>query len=398
MHLRTFSITLLALLLFCNLRAQEKTKKSDTLQLIVKPYGSFRGHMAVFERELEFQENASRIGLNIDIKAKGVTFFMGSELQLKMFKGNLGFNADANLSGGFLVADSPQSEQVFGSRLGYLGFDLKQYGKFTFGKQWSVFYDVTGLTDCLNVFGGRGSPTYYGGTDGGTLGTGRADQAFVYRNSLGPVSLGLQIQARSATNNKFFDSYGASLRIKFLKHFLVSGAYNKAYLNETLIEDHLVLGLEGQPQYYAFGLQYKDKKLQLAAVLSHQNNGDLTHGVLIVDSEITSPSVVFDATGFEFYGRYQYHSAIFIVGYNLYNPETKEISAPDGQKPVVDGFKIEDLILGAEYRPLKRAYFYSEYRISNGRSSLGVKDYDVFTIGIRINIEKTYKTKIKKLI
>lgn len=399
MLIKILYITLIGLLFCGHINAQEHSEPTDSLQLVIKPYGSFRGHMAGFQKELEFQENGSRIGLTIDIKVKHVTFFMGSELQLKMFKGNLDFNADANLSSGFLIAETSQSQQVFGSRLGYLGFDLKKYGKLTFGKQWSVYYDVTGLTDYFNVFGGHGTPTYYAGTDGGTMGTGRADQAFVYRNSFGPFSLGLQMQARSATNDKFFDSYGGSLRVRFLKHFIVGAAYNKAYLNQDLIDSGLIFGLNNQPEYYAFGAQFKNKNLELAAVYSSQSNGDLTHGTLIDEnSEVISPSVIFNATGFEFFGRYRHHKFVFIGGYNRYEPETENITAPDGQKPISSGFKTEDFILGLEYRPLNRAYFYSEYRISNGKTSLGVEQFNVFTIGIRINIEKTYRTKIKKLI
>jgi hypothetical protein len=119
--------------------AQAYEVPEDSIQLSFRPYGSFRGHFAVYNEEIELQENGSRIGFEFGIKRKNIRYFAGSELQLNMFKGDISFNASTNIGGGFLVADKPQERQVFATRLGYLGVDLNKWGTITVGKQNGVY-------------------------------------------------------------------------------------------------------------------------------------------------------------------------------------------------------------------------------------------------------------------
>ncbi|MGF1787571.1 porin [Photobacterium swingsii] len=98
--------------------------------------------------------------------------------------------------------------QDFGNRLGNIYFASDNAGTITVGKQWSVYYDVTGWTDVFWVYGGSASGTYDGrdeggaaGGDGGVSGTGRADEALTYRNQFGPVKVGVQYQFENGSND-----------------------------------------------------------------------------------------------------------------------------------------------------------------------------------------------------
>lgn len=386
------ALTVMLLLLVMDVKAQDgNSMDDDSIRISIKPYGSFRGHLAMYNNEMEFQENASRIGFEFSVQKKKTRFFIVSELQMNMFKSNSVFNADANLDGGFLVLESKNQTDVFGTRLGYLGVDIGKFGTISAGKQWSVYYDVTSFTDHFNVFGVQASATLVAGTDGGETGTGRADQSLIYRNTFGPVSVGAQMQAKNVSNNSFVDGFGFSASVKILKELKVGAAFNRGYINKDIIDAHSILGLSGQPGYFAAGISYTGEKLQLGAVYAHQTNGDLTQGYF-TDSAggIHTPTVVYDANGLELYGKYIFGKIAVLAGYNYYQPATENIRTPTGEQPIADGYKKNFIILGLEYKPTKLAYLYAEQRISNGKTALGTKEFDVFTVGIRIDINRTF--------
>jgi predicted porin len=386
-----------AMFSFICAEAQNEEVAPDSLRLSFKPYGSFRGHFAFYNDGVEFQENGSRIGFEFSVSKKTARFFVASELQMNMFKSNTTFNASTNLSGGFLVLNQSQTQQVFGTRLGYLGVDLNKFGTISVGKQWSVYYDITGYTDKFNVFGGQASATYVANTDGGGTGTGRADQALIYRNKFGPLLIGAQIQARTATNNEFIDGYGFSAQLNLSKQLKVGAAFNEAFIEDTVINQHQVLGLTGQPTYLSVGASYNSDKLSLAMVYAHETNGDLTQGYINDSIQgVLTPTVVFNADGFELYGKYDFGKIDALVGYNNYDPHVQDITTPTGQKPVSPDFKRHYIILGLEYHPIKGAYFYAEQRISTGKTPLGTDEFDVLTLGIWIDVTATFSKMIKR--
>ncbi|MBK9287490.1 MAG: porin [Flavobacteriales bacterium] len=220
----SFVVPCLLVLLALPTMAQQPAVVPDTSELSIRPYGSFRGHMALYNEALELQQNGSRVGFEIRFKVKKVTYFATSELAINMFRNDISFSASASTNGGFLTVDQGQANQVFATRLGYIGADLGKCGQLTVGKQWGAYYDVSGYTDRFNVFGGQASNSYNGGTDGGLLGTGRADQAVVYRNKFGPVSFAGQLQFRSVVNEEMVDNYGGSVQVQLTKGLKVGGA------------------------------------------------------------------------------------------------------------------------------------------------------------------------------
>lgn len=365
---------------------------ADSTVIVVKPYTSLRGHTAIYDNEMQWQENASRVGFELKLKKNNFTIFSTVELQVNLFESSTTFNSDAQTSGQFLEFNSTQSTNTLTTRLGILGFDFGKYGSFIFGKQWSAFYDITGYTDLFNVFGGQASCTYIGGSDGGFTGTGRADHAMVYRNSFGKFVFAGQIQANDSDNNRLVDGFGISVQYEFFKNFKGGAAFNKTFFDNKLISSKTVLGLNSNPQYLAFGASYHTQFLEINAVYSQQKNGDFVNGYINdpINGEST-PTLVFDAHGFELFARYRYKKWFFLGGFNYLKPEIGNDVLVNGINAISNKFKKQNYILGAEYRPFKQGYFYTETRLSNGYNQLGIKDSDVFVIGIRINLDRKFE-------
>lgn len=394
--MRNITMALLATTLFLNpnLQAQTQTEQ-DSIQIQFKPYTSLRGQLAVYDKKSEFQNNASRIGATASFKKNNITFLAATELQLNLFQGGGSFNLDASGPGNFLDVSTSSSVPTLSNRLGYLGLDFEKYGRLTFGKQWSVYYDITSYTDQFIVFGARASATYIGGTDGGETGTGRATQSIIYRNTLGIFSFGAQIQARGSNNDKFIDGYGFSGQLKVTNKFSFGAAINRALLSDELIKSNKVLGLKGQPSYYAAGFKYQSDKFIFNAVGVIEKNGDFTKGRYFTPNDmLVEPTIVFDSKGIEVYSKYNFNQFSVHAGYNLYTPNTKIIKDENGQAPLNSHFKVNDVILGLAYQPISFIKFYGEQRLSYGRNASNVKDFDVFTIGMIFNLSKNIERSI----
>lgn len=382
------------LTLFLCLSSANGQETVDSVEIAVRPYVGLRGHAAVFARQMELQENASRIGTELSIKKGKTAFVAGVEIQVNMFRGISSFNADGNLSGGFLNIQAAQTQQVFGNRLGYLGIDLDKYGVFTFGKQWSVYRDISSYTDRFNVFGSRASATFVGGTDGGENGTGRADQSIIYRNQVGPLRFGAQVQARASNNNRFIDGFGLSTQLEIVQDFFIGTAFNRAFLSKNTINSGKIFGLSGYPTYISMGTKYMGKKIDFSITCAFQKNGDFAQG-LYIDPEAGEmrPTVVFDARGIEVFGKYKLSKLAILAGYNYYAPTISHISSIFGQSPVHGGFKRNDFIAGIAYQPIRFVQLYSEQRLSTGKSAIGEREKSVFTLGMKIDVSK----KINKI-
>ena len=246
----------------------------------------------------------------------------------------------------------------------------------------------------LNIFGGRGSATYNSGTDGGTTGTGRADQAMIYRNDIGAFSFGLQLQARSTTNNYFIDGYGISASYNLTKELKIGTAYMKSLINDDFIENEALLGLDDNPSYFTAGISYASEKLIVSGIFAIQSNGDLFQTIVEqADSTFDSATVIFDATGFELYAKYRLKEFNIIAGFNSYFPDVQKFEDVDGLVLIDDGFKTEQFILGLEYIPTKFTCIYAEGRIANGKGPLGIPISDVVAAGLRIDLEKLFTDK-----
>ncbi|OUS27526.1 hypothetical protein A9Q98_09505 [Thalassotalea sp. 42_200_T64] len=139
----------------------------------------------------EITDSGSRWGLDLTHKIEGdwtagLTFEWGTNFEKNA---NLTLTGDSN-------GPSGSAGDALTSRLGYVHFNHEKWGRFGVGKQWAVFYDVVGVTDVLQYYGGNASGVYNLGTDGGLSGTGRAEQAITWRKAFGHFNLGVQLQAQ----------------------------------------------------------------------------------------------------------------------------------------------------------------------------------------------------------
>jgi predicted porin len=337
-------------------------------------YGSLRGHVAGFDGEQEVQDNSSRVGVDFSREfGEKLTVVAGAEFSLNLFDSDFQFNLDAGTDTGFVTVSREEAGQVFGTRLGRLGLDLGRWGRVTIGKQWSVYSDVSRYTDTFDVFGKEASGTYRGGTDGGALGTGRADNAIIYRNRFGKLRLGAQTQPRGDANDGVTDGYGASLQAVLSKRWTVGGAFNRSRVDNALFP--ITRGLTDDPSHWVAGVRYDNDSLHVALTYSKQENGDF---VTVEDpATMSEVSIVFDAEGIEASGVFELTERVHVTGgFNHLRPERLD--------PLLDpGFERKTYIAGARYMFDDRTYAYFEARLDDSTTATGAARSDVVTLGLR---------------
>ena len=339
-------------------------------------YGSLRGHVAAFEGELEVQDNSSRAGLRFARDfGEGVRVLAGTEFSVNLFDSDTQFRLEGNTTTGFVTFEEEEKGNVFGTRLGYLGLDFGRRGSVVIGKQWSVYYDVAGFTDQFDVFGGEGGQTFVGGTDGGGSGTGRVEQAAIYRNKLGGLDVGLQAHMRAAGDDRPTDGLAFSLRYAVAPGLLLGAAYVGTRVDEESLPD--VPGLDGNPRYAALGAQLERGPVRLALVVSKQKNGDFA----TIEDPATGQdqSVVFDAKGAEFLARWQLTERWVIKGGGGY-------VKPDDPPSLIDrDAALKYVILGAERFFNETTYAYFEVRADQSVTPSGGSRPDVILAGLRFD-------------
>jgi hypothetical protein len=100
-----------------------------------------------------------------------------------------------------------------------------------------------GSTVPTEHLGGQASLAYPAGSDGGTTGMGRINQALTCRNTvLKILEFGLQTQFRNVDNSEFFDGFGASAQVTVLPGFKLAASYTKTLLSEFVEEGFRGLG------------------------------------------------------------------------------------------------------------------------------------------------------------
>ncbi len=356
-------------------------------------YGIFRAHLATFGGEAEIQDASPRIGFKFDYHFgdnNKYTVFFGGEFAINLIDNQFNFEADPNTSdGGFTILEFSDKKSTFSTRLGYVGVNFAEYGTVTLGKLNSVYKDVAGKTDIFNVMSGQASYVYSpSGADGGETGTGRAEGALIYRNSFGKFDVGLQTQMRANGGDNFFDSYSASLRFHLTNHLTLGTAYNKALLGPRFIEIDNLQGLEGDPTYITAGIVYSKGPLFISGIFVNQENGDFINTLDPVNEDIAS--VVYAGKGYELVASYIIleNKLKLLAGFNYKKPETDNALLPEG-------FRKRMYLIGAQYRFIKNASVYSEYKFEDSINGLGLTPANVFIVGLRIDFSKTWSKNIE---
>ena len=318
---------------------------SDTLDI----YGSMRLFAETGGDDTTLNDGSSRLGLRVAREVKnGRTWFGRLEWKTNLVDNNSQFVVGDGTSGG-ITARSEKSDDAFTTRLGYLGMRFENTGELTLGKQWSVYYDVAGWTDVFNVYGGSALSVYAAGTDGGTLGSGRADNAIIWRNARGRFSYGVQTQLKTTDGGDEFENLGGSLIFAPNDRWEIGTAFSANRI-EGPFED--VTG-DDNAGVAAVGVRYHSGPWNTAFNIAAW---DKHEAIFFADD-----TLIYDGVGAELYFDYAYSDRLRIYGGFNYTD-------PDIDDPRVDpDFGIEQLLLGVSWFATDESFAYVEALLSGGK-------------------------------
>ena len=280
-------------------------------------------------------------------------------------------------------ASTENGNNIF-TRLAYIGF----YGSnlvALYGKSWSTYYKVASFTDRFQGTGSSASGAFNAKTDGGATGTGRADgvlQMRMYINFLRDhwdiksFHLNLQVQhgepVPAINNIHYGTAFGISTVLHTNDNYTFGLAYNYAEIPDTSNPAVLKAGIDGDVHAFVIGTRWYGDKHYLGVIATrlenHENTDTLTY---------------FDGTGGEIYGSYNVHGPWwFTAGYNALIPDSDQSQA--GQ------YKVDYGVLGVRYTTDGSFHpmVYFNVRIDNGSLTDGTSTDNIYTVGIRWDLEK----------
>jgi len=210
---------------------------------------------------------------------------------------------------------------------------------------------VAVFTDQLPYLCCDGHVVYNAGTDGGVAGTGRADWALQYRQSIKDFKFTLQGQFRkdSPGDASFADTYAASLVYRWNEVLDLGVSYNR-------VLDGLAGPGLGQPkegdEAGILGIRYQNDRLYLAANYSRFRS-----------HEFDDLERYFDGDSFIFLAYYYLIPDRLII-----TAEFDDVS-PESSHP--GQYRVRFTTVGASYALQKYWEFFLFYRFENGRLSDG---------------------------
>ncbi len=337
---------------------------SDTMDL----YGSMRIFSEMGADDPTLNDGSSRLGIRLGRDLPdGKTLFGRIEWKTNLVDNDSElFRGDAD-SGGGIIVRSEDTEKVLSTRLGYLGMRFDEIGELSFGKQWSVYYDVAGWTDNFNVYGGAALSVYSAGTDGGALGSGRADNAVVWRNERGKFNYGLQTQLKTSADDDDFKGLAGSMIFSPGDAWDIGFAFSGSRVEGTFEE---IVG--DKDSYVAtLGARYHRGPWNAAFSVAKWDN----HEAIFFEDD----TLVYDGIGAELYASYAWSDRLHVYGGFNYTD-------PDIDDPRVDpDFGVEFLIFGASWFATEDSFAYLETLLSSGREVDGSDIDSVFSAGYRFD-------------
>ena len=204
----------------------------------------------------------------------------------------------------------------------------------TYGKNWSVYYNVAGVTDRFLVYGGRAAGVYNANTDGGPSGTGRADRALQLSSARKQFEWGLQLQHNEKIpqiqeNIKY--SWNSSFSGLYRwKNGITSGvAYNLAR-PEEITTAMRIQGLSGDAKAGIISANYQAENDYIGVTLTRTENHETDDKQNYLDTE-----------SWEVYYRHDFNVQWRLVaGHNRLNPSSNNYQG---------NFDINETILGVQF-------------------------------------------------
>ncbi len=305
----------------------------------VDPYFLAKVMIVNADGTTDLENNFSKGGLKLDRAVNDDISVIGQvEWQVNLTDDNTNLSAGGATNSD--IINEPDTSP-FGTRLGFIGLDFNQYGRVTFGKQWSAYSDVANFTDEFPVFGGDASGMYNAGTDGGAFGTGRAERAVQYRleQNFFTFSAQTQLQGDRILQN---DTYGLALRVRPVEWFEIGAAFNQANVDRDLVADSILV--TDDPQSIVVAARLQTDRWYAALGLSDHTQTEIGY--------VDERARLLDSNGIEAILRYSVRDDIRIMGgYN--NRDVKDNDILD------ESANIDYFLLGADYNLTDNSYFYA---------------------------------------
>ena len=335
----------------------------DTVDL----YGSMRIFAETGGDDTTLNDGSSRLGIRAARElSNGRTVFGRMEWKANVVDNNSRFVVSEGTSEGIAVGREA-SDDAFTTRLGYVGVRFANIGELTFGKQWSVYYDVAGWTDMFNVYGGSALSVYAAGTDGGTLGSGRAEDAIIWRNARGKFSYGLQTQLRATDAGDEFESLGGSLIFAPNDSWEIGAAFVASRIDGAF---ELITG-DDESSVATVGVRYVDGPWNAAFNIAAWDKHESIF--------FANDTLIYDGDGAELYVDYQYSDRLHLYGgFNYTDPDIDDPRVhPD--------FGLEQLLFGASWFASDESFAYLEALLSGGKDVNGSTPDSVLSAGYRFD-------------
>lgn len=173
--------------------------------------------------------NSSRFGFKYerDDLLEGFTTGLRAEFGINTSNTSQSVQEIPNTTGRFQIDNT--SDRPFSTRLTYLSLKKGNF-KATIGKNWSVWYDITGLTDIFMVTGAFASSTYT--SNGEVIGTSRGVDLIQARYNVGKIHLGAQAKLTGDESTDITDSAGNVIGQLVLEQSLAASI---RYISENFI-------------------------------------------------------------------------------------------------------------------------------------------------------------------
>jgi predicted porin len=298
-----------------------------------------------------------------------------------------GLNFDKNTNftvGGKSQAPAGSSDEAVFTRLGFVHLSHEKWGTIGIGKQWGAYYDVTAGSDIINYWGGHASGAYNLNSDGGVSGTGRADQAVTWRNTIGNFKIALQVQAQDeivtidVPDDHPFAGFNGDQVATVGNGFGASAIYN--FNNFTFGLGHNVSDIEIHPD---FGGTTEDDTITGFSIGYGTNGQPGLYAFLLLvtaeNHELDTNGQYMDTEGSELIVKYTLDNGLSIFGgFNHLEPDST---------PSAGEYELHYNFFGVEYQLFSdKAKLFIETRLEDSTSNEGVNNDDnQFALGLTVS-------------
>lgn len=348
--------------------------QDDSYKTIADPWGRIKFLFIMSNNNVGINDAGSRLGLKLAKKvSEGIKLFGEIELGINLGStDNFVLSPDNSSTTGFLNIQSVKAGNIFTMRKGFVGADFGKYGTLSIGKQTSAYYDIGSVTDISENNSGYASYVYSPeGSDGGSSGTGRASNSFVYKNSIGDLNIAVSGQFK-LSEKKFsnvLNSLGGSLIYSLPFNIYAGATLNGVFLNPDIGDR--VRGLKGNPVYSAANLYYKDENLFAGVLYAYQENGDIAY--------VGDSTVVYSGYGIEIAAHWRmYKKWIVLAGINYKQPLVTD-------DLINRNFCRLIYFYGLQYQAFSELLFYFEGAVDRSITEEGNTIPDNLLLGIKFN-------------